>query len=95
MHRPREGDEVEGLLDDLAYLWDAQGPSGKNRGRRALEELLWRWAFLPYDWWGKQETQRTELLHHQPTELGVASIAIEAERRGYDHDLLMEKHPAE
>lgn len=90
-HRPREDNDVEDLLDDLCYLWEAQGPSGQNRGRRAMEELLWRWEFLPYDWWDKQQTLRTELLHTTPTEMAIASIAIECERRGYDHDLLLDK----
>jgi hypothetical protein len=87
--RPREHDEVEDLLDDLPYLWEAQGPSGQNHGRRALEELLWRWGFLDYDYWKEDASKREEMQREIDDEVALLSIAVEAERRGYEDELVL------
>lgn len=89
--RTREDASVEELLNDLRYLWEAQGPQGQLQGAKAAEELLWRFEFLPYDWWDKTGDARSEYIGHTPDEVMVASIAHEAEHRGYDHDLLLDK----
>jgi len=87
--RPREDDEVEDLLSDLRYLWESQGPAGRNRGQRALQELLWRWEFLPFDYWEQLGTERAQIHEGMDNEVALMSIAVEAERRGYEDELVL------
>jgi hypothetical protein len=84
--RTRAGDSVQELLDDVPYLWESQGPSGITRGRGAIEELLYRWEKLPDDWWDKHGYWKDEL----SMEMAVATIAHEADERGFDHNLYLD-----
>jgi hypothetical protein len=91
MRRPREDADVDDLLNDLRYLWESQGPQGRRRGQKAIEELMWRWEFLPYDYWewgGAEQAQHHEQI---PDEVALTSIIAEASRRGYDLDFTLDK----
>jgi hypothetical protein len=88
-NRPKvDMDEAE-LLDEVIYYYASQGPSGVSRGRRAITELLYRWGYLPDDFWQLRSSVQGDITSEMASEEAVATITMEADERGYDHDLYL------
>ena len=87
--RTHEDRETEELLDDVRYLWASQGPAGKRRGRKAIIELLYRWGYLPADYWDLPDAHRSDLTIELSNEEAVATLAKEADERGLDHEFYL------
>lgn len=83
-HRPREDQDIDGLLDDIPYLWGSSGPAGRNRGAQATIELLYRWGYLPEDFWELEEKERADTIINLDWEPAVATIAVRAQNEGWD-----------
>jgi hypothetical protein len=87
--RPRADDDVEELLADVPHLWQSHGPNGQEgqKANRAVVELLYRWGYLNDVVF--EETDRPHWLWYTHEQMQVATIAIEAEQRGLDHELTL------
>lgn len=87
MERVHEDTTDEELLDDVSYLWESQGPAGRQRGARAIIELLYRWEYLPSEFWDMDYNERKRIIEETAYEPAVATISVEANERGLDHEL--------
>lgn len=87
--RQLEDKDVADLLDEVRYLWDSNGPAGARRGRKAIIELLYRWDYLPADYWELPEAHQTDMVIEMSNEEAVATLAREADERGYDHEFYL------
>jgi len=89
--RTLEDKDVDDLLDDVRYLWASNGPAGARRGRKAIIELLYRWGYLPADYWELPEGHRTDMVIEMSNEEAVATLAREADERDLDHGFYLNR----
>lgn len=80
--------EVDELVEELAYFGH-QSLSGHRRGKRALEELLYRAGVLPDDHWSLDATG--DIYRHvmESIQEGPAFVTVQQwlDDEGYDVDL--------